>query len=112
MQVKTTITYTTVDGKVFDDEDKAYAHENQYIFDHSGFDFFDADNHLISNVADVYDECSGFTIDRRPEFAAFNRMFVEDVAEYYYGWTLPDNILTDTSVKYVYDDDGMNWIRK
>lgn len=100
-------TFETIDGKIFDNEDEAYAYENQLIYKRSGFRFYRDGRHMIKEVERCYDECDYFTVDHSKKKE--NQDFL-DMAFYYYGWGFPGDILENTSAKkYRYDFDENKW---
>lgn len=102
-----TVTYETVDGRIFNDEDEAYAYENNLIYRNSGFRFYNGGRRLIKDISLCYDKADFFTIDHSKEKE--NQMFME-MAILYFGWPFPHDILENKEVKrYRYDDDKSCW---
>ncbi len=102
-----TVTYETVDGKIFTDEDEAYAYENELLYKKSGFRFYRNGGRLIKDISRCYDESEFFTIDHSK--VKENHEFLEMVI-FYYGWAFPHDILENTKAKrYKYDDDKSCW---
>lgn len=102
------ITYEAVDGKKFKDEEEAYAYENALIYKKSGFRFYGKDGKMIKDVSRCYDESDYFTIDHSKK--EWNERFCQ-MALYYFGWALPDDVLINTDARrYRYDDDEEYWI--
>lgn len=101
------ITYETVDGLIFTDEEAAYLHENMMIYKRSGFRFYRGKRQMIKNVEQCYDEADYFTLDHSKEEA--NREFLE-MAYYFYGWIFPDDILGDKDAKrFRYNESNSRW---
>lgn len=102
MQEHVYVYYETIDGIVFGDKDKAYRHETNYLYINSGFTFY-KNGEPITDLAN-YDTCDCVTLEPNPN----NEDFIK-ACRYYYGWSLPDDILTLPYTKYTYDWESSKW---